>query len=173
MPATYILFILCLCCYIVYSLLFCWTHGLCSSAIFKVQPFNELSIHDFKMSRSFSSISPMLFFIFIFFFQCDICLLFYSDDQIPPGTSCNHKFCHSCWSQYLTSKIQDGNAHSILCPAFNCHILIAPDFIDKILPAELTKKYLHFDIKVKIPSSFQFFSFEFRTNKWMKKISNF
>ncbi|CAH0386783.1 unnamed protein product [Bemisia tabaci] len=85
--------------------------------------------------------------------QCDICLLFYSDDQIPPGTSCNHKFCHSCWSQYLTSKIQDGNAHSILCPAFNCHILIAPDFIDKILPAELTKKYLHFDIKAFVESN--------------------
>lgn len=62
--------------------------------------------------------------------------------------SCKHIFCKSCWESYLTTKIQDGDAHHILCPAYQCHILVPVELIEKLVSPEMARRYLQFDIKV-------------------------
>lgn len=62
--------------------------------------------------------------------------------------SCKHFFCKGCWQSYLTTKIQDGDAHHILCPAYQCHILVPVEFIEKLVSPEMARRYLQFDIKV-------------------------
>lgn len=62
--------------------------------------------------------------------------------------SCKHAFCKNCWESYLTTKIQDGDAHHILCPAYQCHILVPVELIERIVSPEMARRYLQFDIKV-------------------------
>lgn len=66
----------------------------------------------------------------------------------PGGMSCKHTFCKCCWQSYLTTKIQDGDAHHILCPAYQCHILVPVEMIEKLVTPEMARRYLQFDIKV-------------------------
>lgn len=68
----------------------------------------------------------------------------------PVLMSCNHRFCTSCWESYLTVKIQDGDAHHILCPAYQCHILVPVEVIEKLVSPDMARRYLQFDIKVKV-----------------------
>lgn len=63
--------------------------------------------------------------------------------------SCKHCFCKICWESYLTTKIQDGDAHNILCPAYQCHILVPVEFIEKLVSPDMARRYLQFDIKVR------------------------
>lgn len=82
-------------------------------------------------------------------FQCEICLnIIPAEWDQPLKMSCKHFFCKSCWQSYLTTKIQDGDAHHILCPAFECHILVPVEFIEKLVSPEMARRYLQFDIKV-------------------------
>uniref|UniRef100_A0A1B6EFT1 RBR-type E3 ubiquitin transferase n=1 Tax=Clastoptera arizonana TaxID=38151 RepID=A0A1B6EFT1_9HEMI len=78
---------------------------------------------------------------------CDICLLGVSVWDVPALMSCCHRFCSACWERYLTVKIQEGDAHHILCPASHCHILVPPEFIEKLVSPEVARRYLQFDIK--------------------------
>lgn len=66
----------------------------------------------------------------------------------PVLMSCNHQFCTACWESYLTVKIQDGDAHHILCPAYQCHILVPVEVIEKLVSPDMARRYLQFDIKV-------------------------
>nr|CAI5842726.1 unnamed protein product [Callosobruchus analis] len=85
---------------------------------------------------------------------CDICLLeTASKDKPPISMSCKHYFCKNCWKGYLTSKIQDGDAHHILCPAYQCHILVPVDLIEKLVTPEMARRYLQFDIKAFVESN--------------------
>lgn len=68
----------------------------------------------------------------------------------PITMSCKHAFCKNCWESYLTTKIQDGDAHHILCPAYQCHILVPVELIERIVSPEMARRYLQFDIKVSI-----------------------
>ena len=53
--------------------------------------------------------------------ECEVCVVSFSPDiQMP----CGHVFCRDCWQQYLHQKIESGNAHSILCPAYACYKLV-------------------------------------------------
>ena len=70
----------------------------------------------------------------------------------PVLMSCNHRFCTSCWESYLTVKIQDGDAHHILCPAYQCDILVPVEVIEKLVSPDMARRYLQFDIKVKLTS---------------------
>jgi ankyrin repeat/IBR domain-containing protein 1 len=62
--------------------------------------------------------------------------------------SCEHRFCAECWERYLTVKIQDGDAHHILCPAYACHILVPVELIERLVSPDMARRYLQFDIKV-------------------------
>lgn len=41
------------------------------------------------------------------------------------GLECGHRFCTSCWTEYLTTKItEEGLGQSIACAAHDCDILV-------------------------------------------------
>ncbi|XP_050293473.1 ankyrin repeat and IBR domain-containing protein 1-like [Anthonomus grandis grandis] len=91
--------------------------------------------------------------------MCEICLnVIPSEWEHPIKMSCNHLFCKCCWQSYLTTKIQDGDAHHILCPAYQCHILVPVEFIEKLVSPEMARRYLQFDIKAFVESN--------KTIKW-------
>lgn len=50
----------------------------------------------------------------------------------------------------MTVKIQEGDAHHILCPAFQCHILVPVEVIERLVSPEMARRYLQFDIKVRV-----------------------
>lgn len=51
--------------------------------------------------------------------------------------------------RFLNLKIQEGEAHNIFCPAFDCYQLVPVEVIESVVSREMDKRYLQFDIKVK------------------------
>lgn len=81
--------------------------------------------------------------------ECGICLMTVKIwEQPTTKISCGHNFCTQCWESYLSSKILEGMHHDILCPAYECSILVPLDVIERLVSPDLTRRYLHFDIKV-------------------------
>lgn len=50
--------------------------------------------------------------------------------------------------RFLNLKIQEGEAHNIFCPAFDCYQLVPVEVIESVVSREMDKRYLRFDIKV-------------------------
>lgn len=59
----------------------------------------------------------------------------------------------SSWSSeffsYLDIKIKEGDAHNIVCPAFDCNKLVPVEFIETTVSTKMAQRYLQFDIKVR------------------------
>lgn len=55
-----------------------------------------------------------------------------------------------CFLSFLNLKIQEGEAHNIFCPAFDCYQLVPVEVIESVVSREMDKRYLQFDIKVTI-----------------------
>lgn len=49
---------------------------------------------------------------------------------------------------YLDIKIKEGDAHNIVCPAFDCNKLVPVEFIERTVSTTMAQRYLQFDIKV-------------------------
>ncbi|XP_047454078.1 ankyrin repeat and IBR domain-containing protein 1-like [Mugil cephalus] len=78
---------------------------------------------------------------------CGICMSSISVFEEPVDMSCGHEFCRSCWEGFLNLKIQEGEAHNIFCPAFDCYQLVPVEVIESVVSREMDKRYLQFDIK--------------------------
>lgn len=78
---------------------------------------------------------------------CDICMCSISVFEDPVDMPCGHDFCRGCWESFLNLKIQEGEAHNIFCPAYDCFQLVPVDIIESIVSKEMDKRYLQFDIK--------------------------
>lgn len=48
----------------------------------------------------------------------------------------------------MNLKIQEGDAHNITCPAYQCDKLAPVDLIEGIVSRDMARRYLQFDIKV-------------------------
>lgn len=59
-----------------------------------------------------------------------------------------------CLLRFLNLKIQEGEAHNIFCPAFDCYQLVPVEVIESVVSREMDKRYLQFDIKVTRLKSF-------------------
>lgn len=53
-----------------------------------------------------------------------------------------------CCLRFLNLKIQEGEAHNIFCPAFDCYQLVPVEVIESVVSREMDRRYLQFDIKV-------------------------
>ncbi|KAJ8319887.1 hypothetical protein KUTeg_001474 [Tegillarca granosa] len=84
---------------------------------------------------------------------CDICTHSFALQEEPVHMSCKHQFCRMCWKEYLNLKIQEGDAHHITCPGFNCSRLVPVDVIENIVSMEMARRYLQFDIKAFVESN--------------------
>ncbi|NXQ53998.1 AKIB1 protein, partial [Anthoscopus minutus] len=78
---------------------------------------------------------------------CDICMCNISVFEDPVDMPCGHDFCRACWEAFLNLKIQEGEAHNIFCPAYDCFQLVPVDIIESVVSKEMDKRYLQFDIK--------------------------
>ncbi|KAM6899830.1 ankyrin repeat and IBR domain-containing protein 1-like isoform 2-T2 [Xenentodon cancila] len=78
---------------------------------------------------------------------CGICLCSISVFEDPVDMSCGHEFCRSCWEGFLNVKIQEGDAHNIFCPAYECYQLVPVHVIESVVSREMDQRYLQFDIK--------------------------
>ncbi|XP_010736203.1 ankyrin repeat and IBR domain-containing protein 1 isoform X2 [Larimichthys crocea] len=78
---------------------------------------------------------------------CGICMSSISVFEEPVDMSCGHEFCRGCWEGFLNLKIQEGEAHNIFCPAFDCYQLVPVEVIESVVSREMDKRYLQFDIK--------------------------
>uniref|UniRef100_A0A668ASU5 Ankyrin repeat and IBR domain-containing protein 1 n=1 Tax=Myripristis murdjan TaxID=586833 RepID=A0A668ASU5_9TELE len=79
--------------------------------------------------------------------SCGICLSSISVFEEPVDMSCGHEFCRACWEGFLNLKIQEGEAHNIFCPAFDCFQLVPVEVIESVVSREMDRRYLQFDIK--------------------------
>ncbi|XP_056335395.1 ankyrin repeat and IBR domain-containing protein 1 isoform X2 [Danio aesculapii] len=78
---------------------------------------------------------------------CGICMSSISVFEDPVDMSCGHEFCRACWEGFLNLKIQEGEAHNIFCPAYDCFQLVPVEVIESVVSREMDKRYLQFDIK--------------------------
>ncbi|KAM9776852.1 ankyrin repeat and IBR domain-containing protein 1 [Syngnathus typhle] len=78
---------------------------------------------------------------------CGICLCSISVFEDPVDMSCGHEFCRACWEGFLNVKIQEGDAHNIFCPAYECYQLVPVHVIESVVSREMDQRYLEFDIK--------------------------
>ncbi|XP_047461085.1 ankyrin repeat and IBR domain-containing protein 1-like isoform X1 [Mugil cephalus] len=78
---------------------------------------------------------------------CGICLCSISVFEDPVDMSCGHEFCRACWEGFLNVKIQEGDAHNIFCPAYECYQLVPVHVIESVVSREMDQRYLQFDIK--------------------------
>lgn len=65
----------------------------------------------------------------------DTCLICCSDEPTEMfHLECQHTFCTDCWRSYLINQIvQEGLAQTIVCPDFQCEILVDDQTIHKFL----------------------------------------
>ncbi|XP_056009769.1 ankyrin repeat and IBR domain-containing protein 1-like isoform X2 [Ostrea edulis] len=84
---------------------------------------------------------------------CDICMETFvmSDDHVH--MICDHMFCRECWKEYLNLKIQEGDAHNITCPAYQCDKLAPVELIESVVSRDMARRYLQFDIKAFVDSN--------------------
>ncbi|XP_071791878.1 uncharacterized protein [Asterias amurensis] len=84
---------------------------------------------------------------------CDICTSTVSVEEISSDTPCDHQFCRECWERYLSGKIKEGNAHNIVCPAYDCDRLVPAEAIERLVSCEMARRYLQFDINAFVESN--------------------
>lgn len=103
-----------------------------------------------KLNQCFITFRLLWLFCHLFFcLQCGICLCSISVFEDPVDMSCGHEFCRACWEGFLNVKIQEGDAHNIFCPAYECYQLVPVHVIESVVSREMDQRYLQFDIKVK------------------------
>nr|KAG5714730.1 hypothetical protein BaRGS_000218 [Batillaria attramentaria] len=85
--------------------------------------------------------------------ECNICTLVFLLADEPVHMTCTHQFCRDCWERYLTMKIQEGDAHHITCPAFDCCMLVPVEVIENVVSRDMARRYLQFDIKAFVDSN--------------------
>lgn len=78
--------------------------------------------------------------------DCEICFETVTDLLKIQILQCNHRFCDSCLSDYLSSKIRDGGliTTALKCPGFQCFFELDDDLVLKMLnEPELKLRYQH------------------------------
>lgn len=76
--------------------------------------------------------------------ECEICFSYFPPIMMT-GLECGHKFCTTCWGEYLTTKImEEGLGQSIACAAHACDILVDDVTVMKLVSdARVKLKYQH------------------------------
>jgi ankyrin repeat and IBR domain-containing protein 1 len=80
-------------------------------------------------------------------FKCNICLNELEINEKHIILFCEHKFCKICFKEYLTRKIDEGNANEILCPGYECYLFIEHSTIEDSVSPQVARKYLRFGLK--------------------------
>lgn len=76
--------------------------------------------------------------------ECGVCFSTLPPSQLT-GLECGHRFCNSCWGEYLTTKImEEGVGQTIACAAHACDILVDDITVMKLVKDfKVKSKYQH------------------------------
>ncbi|XP_039064181.1 probable E3 ubiquitin-protein ligase ARI8 isoform X2 [Hibiscus syriacus] len=78
---------------------------------------------------------------------CGICFDNYPCDLLH-AAACDHPFCNSCWSGYISTAINDGPGCLMLrCPDPSCAAVVGQDMINALASAEDREKYSRYFIR--------------------------
>ncbi|CAN7104281.1 unnamed protein product [Brassica rapa subsp. narinosa] len=79
---------------------------------------------------------------------CGICFESYLRKEIAT-VSCGHPYCKTCWTSYITEKINNGpGCLMIKCPEPSCYAVVGQDMIDKLITIEEDKeKYCRYFLR--------------------------
>jgi ariadne-1 len=73
---------------------------------------------------------------------CLICCSDEEDDMFC--LQCQHRFCQNCWKNYIINQIvNEGQAQTIVCPDYQCEILVNDELIQKILDQNQFVKHIY------------------------------
>jgi len=74
--------------------------------------------------------------------ECEICFVNVSNPEYIHVFPCNHRFCHLCLSDYVSSTIRDGGLIStaIGCPGFQCAYQLEDGIVLKSIPESADKQ---------------------------------
>jgi len=67
--------------------------------------------------------------------------------------TCEHAFCNSCWSDYLTLKITEGSVEKLTCPATGCKLIVPDSVVSLLVPESTFDKYVRFITKSFVESN--------------------
>ncbi|CAH8382028.1 unnamed protein product [Eruca vesicaria subsp. sativa] len=86
--------------------------------------------------------------------QCGICFESYLQKDIAT-VSCGHPYCKTCWTGYITSKINAGPGCLIFkCPDTSCSAVVSQDMIDKFISNDADReKYYRYSLRSYVESS--------------------
>jgi ankyrin repeat/IBR domain-containing protein 1 len=65
----------------------------------------------------------------------------------------SHSFCEECWRGYLKNKVEGGKTQQIICPAFECALLVPLVQVEGLLPREMRERYHEFDVRAFVDSN--------------------
>lgn len=77
-------------------------------------------------------------------FECSICCVDYPKDQAEAQTlalGCGHRFCRTCWTEYLNGKVQnEGESARIQCMENGCNRIVREEIVDELVTGNVSKK---------------------------------
>ncbi|CAA7041657.1 unnamed protein product [Microthlaspi erraticum] len=87
-------------------------------------------------------------------FECGICFESYVEKEIA-RVSCGHPYCKTCWTCYITSKINDGPVClNVKCPEPSCPAVVGKDMVNKVISKEEDReKYERFFFRSYVEAS--------------------
>ena len=66
--------------------------------------------------------------------ECDICCLEPDDESsFLSNNLCGHSFCMECWAQHVKSKVEEGLALRLACPASSCTTLLSDNLVERVV----------------------------------------
>lgn len=80
--------------------------------------------------------------------ECDICV-----EDVPrkdtAALTCEHRFCSSCWKDYLTDRVSTASTNCIksTCPQHGCNMPVYDSFFKKFVSDKAWRKYQLFVVK--------------------------
>ncbi|XP_026431649.1 probable E3 ubiquitin-protein ligase ARI8 [Papaver somniferum] len=76
--------------------------------------------------------------------KCNVCFDDFARDDMS-AANCGHLFCKSCWTQYISMKINDGPGCLMLrCPNPSCPVAVGQDMVNEFVSDEDKEKYSNY-----------------------------
>lgn len=85
--------------------------------------------------------------------ECLICADDVDADDCTALVQCEHAFCNSCWEDYLTMKIVDGNVEKLCCPGHTCTAFVPELLVQTLVAPHIFEKYVRFITKSFVESN--------------------